>query len=404
MIYRPDYINSIAKFIDLPLVKILAGIRRCGKSTIMEMIKAELMRRNIPAERIIMRNYSGTDIDKNFTAKTMYQELKNLMSGNGKYYILLDELQEIDGWEKAVNQLMEQGNADIYATGSNSKLMSGEISTYLSGRYVSIPVYSLSFKEFISFDESASGKEKYAAGNQTLLEKYIRLGGFPVVAAHSLDDRTAYQVVHDIYNAIVNRDIVRRHRISRQDLFARTVKFIIDNMGKPFSANSIAKFLKSENRKISVETIYNYLKWLQDAFIIYKCQRYDIMGKAVLKTQEKYYLADHSLKYALMGYNGTMLPAVIENIVFMELLRRGYEVFIGKNKDKEIDFIAQRQDEKIYVQACVSIPQDSNREKANLLDIYDNYPKYIITLDPLYAGNADGIQIISLSDFLLGDF
>ena len=394
MINRPDYIEKIRPFIDVPIIKILAGIRRCGKSTIFEMIQNELIHRGVKAEQIITRNYTHVELEE-LTASEMLADIQKDIKNKTKYYLFLDELQEIDGWEKVVNQLMEQKNVDIYVTGSNSKLMSSEIATYLSGRYVSIPVYTLSFAEYLAF----VGKTDLTA--QQLLENYIKLGGFPLIAANKLDAKTTYQIVQDIYKAIVTNDIVRRHRVSKQDLFDRVVKFILDNMGKTFSANSIVKFLRSENRKLSVESIYNFLTWLEQAFIIHKCQRYDVIGKSILKTQEKYYLGDVSLKYGLMGYNATMLPASIENIVYLELRRRGYEVFIGKNQTQEIDFIAQKQDEKIYIQVCVNLPPDSTRETDNLLAIKDNYPKYVITLDNLAVGNVNGVQIIHLADFLL---
>ena len=395
MINRPDYIEKIRPFIDVPIIKILAGIRRCGKSTIFEMIQNELIHRGVKAEQIITRNYTHVELEE-LTASEMLADIQKDIKNKTKYYLFLDELQEIDGWEKVVNQLMEQKNVDVYVTGSNSKLMSSEIATYLSGRYVSIPVYTLSFAEYLAF----VGKTDLTA--QQLLENYIKLGGFPLIAANKLDAKTTYQIVQDIYRAIVTNDIVRRHRVSKQDLFDRVVKFILDNMGKTFSANSIVKFLRSEHRKLSVESIYNFLTWLEQAFIIHKCQRYDVIGKSILKTQEKYYLGDVSLKYGLMGYNATMLPASIENIVYLELRRRGYEVFIGKNQTQEIDFIAQKQDEKIYIQVCVNLPQDSTRETDNLLAIKDNYPKYVITLDNLAVGNVNGVQIIHLADFLLG--
>ena len=394
MINRPDYIEKISKFIDVPIIKILAGIRRSGKSTIFEMIQNELISRGIKKEQIIVRNYTNVELS-GLTNIEMLKDVKKDITNKDKYYLFLDELQEIDGWEKAVNQLMEQENVDIYITGSNSKLMSSEIATYLSGRYVSISVYTLSFEEYISFNTNNTDKKQ-------LLENYIKTGGFPLIAANNLGTQASYQIVKDIYTAIVNNDIIRRHRINKQDLFDRVVKFILDNMGKTFSANSIVKFLRSEHRKISVETIYNYLKWLEQAFIIHKCQRYDVIGKSILKTQEKYYLGDVSLKYGLMGYNATMLSAVIENIVYLELRRRGYEVFIGKNQTQEIDFIAQKQDDKLYIQVCVGLPKDSTRETDNLLAIKDNYPKYVITLDNLAVGNINGIKIIHLADFLLG--
>lgn len=397
MIFRQDYINAITPFIDKKIVKILAGVRRCGKTTIFEMIKNELLKRKVPEINIISKNYTDIFFDKNFTEKDMFDDIKKSITTKEKYYLLLDELQEVKGWEKVVNNLLEKENVDIYVTGSNSKLMSGEISTYLSGRYISIPVYTLSFKEFLSFKKESNLSIKDS------FEQYIKIGGFPLIALENFDQQSAYQIVSDIYNSVITRDISKRHQIKRQDLFDRVVKFILENIGQTFSANSILKFLKNEYRTISVETIYNYLKWLEDAFIIYKCQRYDLQGKAVLKTQEKYYLADVSLKYSIMGYNGKMVSSSLENIVYLELKRRGYSVYIGKNSTKEIDFVAQKRDEKIYVQVCDKIPEQSDRETNNLLEIKDNYPKYVVTLDNLVVGNESGVKIIHIADFLLQD-
>ncbi len=395
MIVRNDYIEAIKLFIDKPLVKILAGIRRCGKSTIFEMIKEELISQGVPNESIITKRYTEMDIPGSIMAKQMYDELISEMSGKGHCYIFLDEIQEIKGWEKAVNSLFEGTNADIYVTGSNSKLMSSEISTYLTGRYILIPVFTLSFKEYLEF------KSESKLSKNELLEEYIRFGGFPIIALDDYETETAYQIVNGIYHTVVSRDIVNRHRINRQELFDRVVKYIIENVGKTFSANSISNFLKSEHRKISVESIYNYLRWLEQAFIIYPCRRYDLQGKSILKTQEKYYLADVSLKYALMGYNRKMLDSTMENIVFLELKRRGYEVFIGKNNTKEIDFIASRRDERIYVQVCVQLPEGSDREIGNLMEVKDHYPKYVVTLNSFDTGIENGIKIVHLADFLL---
>ncbi len=397
MINRPDYIKAIEPFIDKPLVKILAGVRRCGKSTIFEMLKDEFLHRGVSEEHIICKRYTEMDIPENITAKQMYDELLESMKGKGHCYLLLDEIQEIDGWEKAVNSLLEGTDADIYVTGSNSKLMSSEISTYLTGRYISIPVYTLSFKEYLDF------KAGSLLSRKELLEEYIRFGGFPIVALSEYDEQSAYQIVNGIYYTVVSRDIVKRHRINRQDLFDRVVKYIIENVGKTFSANSISSFLKSERRKVSVESIYNYLRWLEQAFIIYPCERYDLQGKSLLKTQEKYYLSDVALKYALLGYNRKMLDGAMENIVFLELKRRGYDVFIGKNDTKEIDFVATRRDEKIYVQVCVQIPEGSDREVGNLMEIRDHYPKYVVTLNEMDTGIENGIKIVHLADFLLAE-
>ena len=395
MILRPDYIEAVKPFMDAPLVKILTGVRRCGKSTIFEMIRQELLERGIPEDHIIMKKYTEMDIPDTITAKQMYDELVSRVEDDKRYYFLLDEIQEIKGWEKAVNSLLEGMNADIYVTGANSKLMSSEISTYLTGRYISIPVFTLSFREYLEF------KKESTQSYDKLLEEYIKFGGFPIIALGEYEQQSAYQIVDGIYHTVVSRDIVKRHRINKQDLFDRVVKYVIENMGKTFSASSISNFLKSENRKVSIESIYNYLRWLEQAFIIFPCERYDMQGKSVLKTQEKYYLADVSFRYALFGYNRKMLDGVMENIVYLELRRRGYDVYVGKNNTKEIDFIAIHKDEKIYVQVCVQIPENSNREVGNLMEIRDHYPKYVVTLNEMDVGIENGIRIVHLRDFLL---
>lgn len=395
MILRPDYIEAVKPFMDAPLVKILTGVRRCGKSTIFEMIRQELLERGIPEDHIIMKKYTEMDIPDTITAKQMYDELVSRVEDDKRYYFLLDEIQEIKGWEKAVNSLLEGMNADIYVTGSNSKLMSSEISTYLTGRYISISVFTLSFREYLEF------KKESTQSYDKLLEEYIKFGGFPIIALGEYEQQSAYQIVDGIYHTVVSRDIVKRHRINKQDLFDRVVKYVIENMGNTFSASSISNFLKSENRKVSIESIYNYLRWLEQAFIIFPCERYDMQGKSVLKTQEKYYLADVSFRYALFGYNRKMLDGVMENIVYLELRRRGYDVYVGKNNTKEIDFIAIHKDEKIYVQVCVQIPENSNREVGNLMEIRDHYPKYVVTLNEMDVGIENGIRIVHLRDFLL---
>lgn len=398
MIIRPHYMNALRTYRDIPLVKILAGIRRCGKSTILDMLRDDLLKGGVDAGHIISMRYTSEDFDDGMTHKDMYKNIKAQMTGDGRYYLLLDEVQEIDGWEKAVNSLLENANTDIYVTGSNSKLMSVEISTYLTGRYISIPVYTLSFSEYLEF------KKADPRSSRELLNEYLRLGGFPIVARGSFDDRSAYQIVEGIYNSVITNDIAKRHNIMNVDLFSRVVKYIVENVGKTFSANAIARFLKSEGRSLSVETVYNYLSWLEKAFVIYRCQRYDLQGKSVLKTQEKFYLADASLKYCIMGFNPKSIAAMLENIVYFELRRRGYEVYIGKNERKEIDFVAVRRDERIYVQVCRRLPEESDREVANLLEIKDHYPKYVVTLDELAAGNINGVRIMHLEDFLLGNF
>ena len=395
MIVRPYYLNELKKYRDVPLVKILAGIRRCGKSTILDMLREDLLANGVRPEQIIERRYTSLDLGDLPSAKDMYQDIKADLNATGRNYLLLDEVQEIEGWEKAINSLLELGNTDIYVTGSNSKLMSSEISTYLTGRYVTIPVFPLSFEEYLTFKAGSSLSQK------ELLNEYIRYGGFPIVALGTYDERTAYQIVEGIYHSVISNDIARRHSITNQELFNRVVRFIIENVGKNFSANSIVKFLKSEGRSLTVETIYNYLEWLEKAFVIYRCQRYDLQGKAVLKTQEKFYLADPALKYCMMGFNPKSIASMLENIVYFELRRRGYDVYVGKNETKEIDFVAVRRDERVYVQVCRELPDASDREIVNLLEIKDHYPKYVVTMDDLAGGNIDGVRIVHLVDFLL---
>ena len=395
MIVRPHYLDELKKYRDVPLVKILAGIRRCGKSTILDMLREDLLANGVRPEQIIERRYTSLDLGDLPAAKDMYQDIKADLNAAGRNYLLLDEVQEIEGWEKAINSLLELGNTDIYVTGSNSKLMSSEISTYLTGRYVMVPVFPLSFEEYLTFKAGSSLSQK------ELLNEYIRYGGFPIVALGTYDERTAYQIVEGIYHSVISNDIARRHSITNQELFNRVVRFIIENVGKNFSANSIVKFLKSEGRSLTVETIYNYLEWLEKAFVIYRCQRYDLQGKAVLKTQEKFYLADPALKYCMMGFNPKSIASMLENIVYFELRRRGYDVYVGKNETKEIDFVAVRRDERVYVQVCRELPDASDREIVNLLEIKDHYPKYVVTMDELAGGNVEGVRIVHLADFLL---
>ena len=397
MILRPHYMDALKQFRDIPLVKILAGIRRCGKSTILDMLRTDLLQSGIPSDHIITLRYTSEDADLTMTHQQMYRAIRDRLTDDRRYYLLLDEVQEVEGWEISVNSLQENCNTDIYVTGSNSKLMSSEISTYLTGRYVSIPVFTLSFSEYLSF-KSGSG-----LSTKEMLNQYIRMGGFPIVAAGQFDERSAYQIAEGIYHSVITNDITRRHNITNFDLFNRVVRFIVENVGKTFSANAIVKFLKSEGRKLSVEAVYNYLEWLEKAFIIYRCSRYDLQGKSVLKTQEKFYLADTSLKYAVMGFNPTSIASVLENIVYFELLRRGYHVYIGKNAAKEIDFVAVRRDERVYVQVCRQMPEASDREIENLLELKDHYSKYVVTLDDYAGGNVEGVSIVHMADFLLSD-
>lgn len=397
-INRPDYMFKLLSAMDIPLVKILNGVRRSGKSTLLSMFKEELIKQGKNPENIIYRRYTNLGDAAVVDAPSMYKELACLTEGKGKCYLLLDEVQEVDGWEKVVNSLYEDMGHDLYVTGSNSKLLAGEMSTYLSGRYIEIAVFPLSYREFIDF------RNAYGIQGTSIMD-YIRFGGFPVISTGAFDYTTAYQVVGGIYSSIVMRDIQRRHKIANMDLFNRVVDFIIENMSHTFSASSVVKFLKSQHRSLTTENIYDYIAWLEEAFVTYKCKRYDLRGRDVLQIQEKYYLSDHSLRYGIKGFQGTDVSAIIENIVYVELLRRGYSVYIGKLYDKEIDFVAQKLEPTgcIYIQVCRNMPEESDREVANLKSIKDNYTKFVITLDEYSTADIDGIRIIPLKDFLLSD-
>ena len=399
MVYRPMYVDRIMAYVDTPFVKVLTGVRRCGKSTILKMIMEKLrVEGNIPDDRIISRRYDSMEY-ADMTAKQMYAELKQLLSPTGRTYLFLDEVQEINGWERVVNSLASDHNVDLYVTGSNSRMMSSEISTYLTGRYVTFRIYTLSFAEYLKFKEIYSS----VADPRTELAEYVRLGGFPATHLRKYSQDEIYTIVRDIYNSTIFADIVRRNQVRKIDQLERVVKFTFNNVGNTFSAKSISDYLKSENRKIDNETVYSYLEKLEKAYLLHRCSRYDIQGKELLKTQEKFYLADTSLRYSVLGYNADTVAASLENIVYLELCRRGYAVHIGKTSDGEIDFIGTRQNEKLYVQVTQEVHSEKaeKREYHRLLEIHDNYPKYVLRADEFAGGNYEGIKTMHIADFLL---
>lgn len=399
MIYRPMYVDRIMAYVDTPFVKILTGVRRCGKSTILKMIMEKLKtERGIPEEQIVSCRFDSMEYE-DMTAKEMYAWLKEQLSPDGKTYLFLDEVQEIRGWEKVVNSLASDFDVDLYITGSNSRMMSSEISTYLTGRYVSFRIFTLSFGEYLMF------KEKYTdvGDPKAELKNYVRLGGFPAAHLQAYSQDEIYTIVRDIYNSTIFSDIVKRNQIRKIDQLERVVKYTFNNVGNTFSAKSIADYLKSERRSLDNETVYSYLEKLEKAYLLHRCSRYDLQGREILKTQEKFYLADVSLRYSVLGYNTDSAASSLENIVYLELCRRGYTVNIGKTGDGEIDFVAVRQNEKIYVQVTqeISSQKTEKREYDRLLEIRDNYPKYVLTTDDFAGGNYEGIKTMHIADFLL---
>ena len=398
MIFRPEYVEKIIAYMDTPFVKVLTGVRRCGKSTIMNMLRMEIEKRGISRDRVLHYDFDSLEYE-GMTAKELFTAIKGQLSTEGKTYLFLDEIQEIRGWEKVVNSLMSDHDVDIYVTGSNSRMMSSEISTYLTGRYIAFRIYPLSFAEYLKFRKEFSAVDD----PRKELVRYLQFGGFPALHLREYTKDEAYPIVRDIYNSTIFTDIVRRNNIRKVDQFERVVRYVFDNVGNTFSASSIAKYLKSEQRTLDNETVYNYLSKLESAYIIHRCSRYDIKGKEILKTQEKFYLSDPALRYSVLGYNADCAAAMLENIVYLELLRRGYDVCVGKLEVYEIDFIATRQEEKIYVQIAKEIKSDSTREReyGRLLEIRDNYPKYVLLNDDYAGGNYQGIKTIHIADFLL---
>ena len=399
MIERPLYLDKIMPFVDTPFVKILTGVRRCGKSTILKMIIKKLREeKHVDDEQILSYRFDSMEYE-DMTTKELYLELKSKTIQSKKTYLFLDEIQEIEGWEKVVNTLASDFDVDIYITGSNSRMMSSEISTYLTGRYITFHIYTLSFEEYLMFKKSYTTLKDL----KQEFSQYVRLGGFPATHLQDYSQDEVYTIVKDIYNSTIFSDIVRRNQVKKIDQLERVVKYTFNNIGNTFSAKSISNYFKSEQRKIDNETVYSYLEKLQKAYILHKCSRYDLQGKDILKTQEKFYLADVSLRYSVLGYTVDSVAASLENIVYLELKRRGYDVYIGKIKDKEIDFVATKQNEKIYVQVTQEIKSEKTqkREYEQLLEIRDNYPKYVVMADDFAGGNYEGIKTMNIVDFLL---
>ena len=364
------------------------------------MIVAELIKSGIPENKILFFNFDSMQLEDIKSAKQLYEAVKKQLLPDGKTYLFLDEVQEVSSWEKAVNSFMTDFDIDIFVTGSNSRMMSSEISTFLTGRYVAVRVFPLSFAEYLDF------RREYGSEGDLYTEfaRYLRLGGFPAVHLKEYTTDEAYTIVKDIYNSTIFTDIVKRNQIRKIDQLERIVKFVFDNVGQTFSAASIARYLKNELRSIDNETVYSYLGKLENAFILHRCSRFDIRGKEILKTQEKFYLGDPAFRYSVLGFTPDSVAAMLENVVCLELLRRGYDVNIGKADNAEIDFVAARQENKLYIQISQRIERKETelREYGMLLDIADNYPKYVLRTDYFAGGNYRGIKTMHIADFLLG--
>lgn len=398
MLTRDLYIDSILPFVDKPQVKVLTGIRRSGKSVILDLLIDELKKRGIIDKQILRMNFESFQFSEFTNFVDFYKYVKSKILLGKRNYLFFDEIQEVKNWEKAVNSFLVDFDVDIYITGSNSKLLSSELATFLAGRYVEIPIYTLSFKEFLQF------KSKYLQNinieNDFIY--YLKMGGFPGVHVANYSQEAAYKVIYDIYSSVILRDTVQRFGIRDIELLERLIKYLFDNVGCTFSGKNIADYFKSQHRKVDINTIYNYLSALESAFIVYRVSRFDIQGKEILKTQEKFYVSDISIIHAVMGFKNRMISQLLENLVFLELKRRGYKVYIGKLGNLEIDFVAEKTSEKIYVQVAYKLenPETAKREFANLLKIKDQYPKYVVSMDEFWTENVEGVKHLHISDFL----
>ena len=401
MTKRELYIEKIKPFIDKDIIKVLTGIRRSGKSVMLKLIMEELKQNKIDEKQFININFENL-INRELTTADKLHEyiLKKASEIKKKCYIFLDEIQEVKDWEKCINSLRvnEEYDFDIYITGSNAKLLSGELSTYLAGRYIEFVIYPFSFKEFLetlkSIQQDVSTREAF--------QKYVKFGGMPFLYNLAFEEEASLQYLKDIYSSIILKDITQRNKIRDTDLLERVISYLIMNVGNNFSATSISKFFKSENRKVSVETILNYIKAAEESFLIYRVSRDDLIGKKVLNVNEKYYIADHGMREAILGSNQRDINQIFENIIYLELLRKGYNVRVGKVDNLEVDFVCTKGNEKIYVQVTylLASPETIEREFTSLEKIDDNYPKYVISMDE-FDMSRNGIIHINIIDFLM---
>ena len=395
-IIRPKYIKQITQFVDKPVIKVLTGMRRVGKSTLLTMIKDEILK-NIPDKNKIYLNFESGELFDITTAKDLHTYLQPLIKKTkGKIYFFFDEIQMVSGWERVVNGLSVDKDCDIYITGSNSTLISGDLATLLSGRYTAFEIYPFTFDEFMQiFRNKKTPKE-------TLFDKFVQLGGMPFLHYFDLDEVPSFKYLNDVYNTVLVKDVLQYNNIRDVDIFNRILSYVLENIGHTFSANSIKNYFKNEKRAVSIDTVLNYLEYCKNAFIIKKVSRYDMAGKKLFKVDEKYYVTDHGFRQA-QGFSNTKdIERTLENIVFIELASRGYEVKIGKLKDREIDFIAQKNDRIFYYQVAYMLTDEKTRERefGVYKSIEDNFPKYVLSMDHFDFGR-DGVIHKNIIDFLL---
>ena len=401
MIKREMYMRRIRPFINTELIKVMTGLRRSGKSVMLELIKDELTEHGCTRKQFISFNFEKMENEQFCNAKALHNEVMRIASNiNGKVYLFFDEIQEVSDWEKCVNSLRVDLDCDIYITGSNAKLLSGELSTYLAGRYVEFIIYPFSYAEFTDLYSTHFS----TVSDTECFNKYLISGGMPYLSNLKYAPEPSSIYLEDLYNSVVLKDIVKRNKIRDVDLLEKIIGYVMANIGTTFSATSVSKFFKSENRIVAPETILNYIKYALDAFLFYQVKREDMQGKQILASNEKYYMADHGIREAVSGGNARNINLILENIVYMELLRRGYKITVGKIGDKEIDFVCTYKNDKIYVQVTYLLASEETieREFGVLEQIPDNFPKYVVSMDEIDF-SRNGIKHVNIRDFLLND-
>ncbi|MDR1703497.1 MAG: ATP-binding protein [Clostridiales bacterium] len=404
MVQRVQYMERLRAYKDNKLIKVITGLRRCGKSTLLQLFKRELLESGVPSGNIIDINFELMIYDGIRDYRQFYELVRGQMSSSGKHYLLLDEIQQVEHWEKAVNSLSAEPDidVDIYITGSNAYMLSSDISTLLSGRYVEIKMLPLSFKEFLLFDHLPA---EWSTDDK--FRQYLKYGCLPAVTTLPQEDSTVNDFLLGIYNTVIVKDVVARSGSRDVALLEKIVRYVISNTGNIISPNKISGFISANEKGngVKASTINNYLETLEKAYIVYRVNRFDIKGKEQLKTLSKYYVTDTGIRNALMGYSDGDMGHVLETVVYFELLRRGYMVFIGKWYGSEVDFLAVRQDTRKYYQVTLSMLDESvkARELMPLTAIDDNYEKTILSMDKTYVTNHEGIIFQNIIDFLMSE-
>lgn len=399
MIKREAYMRRIRPFMGNELIKVLTGIRRSGKSVMLELIQNELAEKGVQHKQFISLNFENMSNVHLCNAAALHDEIiRQSASIDGKVYLFFDEIQEVADWEKCINSFRIELDCDIYITGSNARLLSGELATYLAGRYVEFVIYPFSFEEFIELYRTVYPNTDI----RQCFQKYLTMGGMPYLSNLRYEEEPCRQYLRDLFNSVELKDVVKRNNIRDVDMLERIVAYITANIGTTFSSTTISKYLKSEGRSVSAETVLNYVRACTDAFLFYQVKRQDLQGKKILTVNEKYYVADHGIREAVFGGNMKEINLVLENIIYMELLRRGYTITVGKVSEQEIDFVAQLQDSRLYIQAAYLLASDDTiRREFGVFDrVRDNFPKYVVTLDE-FDMSRNGIKHRNIRDFLL---